>query len=143
MILLPTPITLESPEVTGVWVKHITASFGTSPSLFAQFAPFSGPHLLSSDIPPLRVAGGTTEVDAVLNAIETEVNRQSGKTNPKVVSVVAPRPGKSVRISVNYGPQDTFVIHDAYALFPTDATFASVFDTTMGAIAALAGLQIQ
>lgn len=151
-ILNPNPVT---PSVfNGMWVQKLVVAFPVNSRgmLVADFKPYDGANLLTEGQQLVERKLGalskenTPKGQAIANllaTLETEIKRLSKKTAAVLtVEVTAPHPTKPVVIRTWFSDRTQYEVEDAYALCASDTTFTSVFQTAMGTIATLAGLQI-
>jgi len=150
-IINPTPITTGT--FGGMWIRNISVMLPTETHqgvLSAELLPYDGTHLLATggkrvalnDLKTKRTTDA--QLDALLTAIVAEVKRQKNTTvEPRIVSVQAPDPTKPVVATVQFMDKTSHVVSDCFTLCGTDATFAQVFQSVLGGVAQLAGLNVE
>ena len=150
-IINPTPIVAGT--FGGMWIRNISVMLPVANHqgiLSAELLPYDGTHLLATggkrvalnDLKTKRTTDA--QLDALLTAIVAEVKRQKNTTvEPRIVSVQAPDPTKPVVATVQFMDKTSHVVRDCFTLCGTDATFAQVFQSVLGGVAQLAGLNVE
>ena len=146
MINNPTPITTN--VFDGMWITSIQIMLpheNHKGMLNASLLPYDGDkHLLAIGRKDVRKPIPDAAIDAMIDAVTTEVKRQAATDRAvRVIHVNAPDPSKPVTAMVMFAEGRHHFIQDCFALAGTDQTFAAILGNVMAAIASIAGLSIE
>jgi hypothetical protein len=138
--------TIEVAEFNRIWISSAFFNFTGSGQLFLRFNPYDGNYLLtkviSKSIKDLSLEKEEdTELNVILENVETECRRQVGVEEEKLVSITinAPDPKHKVVAVIKFENNPNFIIKDCFKLAEEDPQFANVFQAMMGKLANISG----
>ena len=127
-------LTLPSATYPGTLSCNWSASDGVN--VFSQPA-------LTYSVQSLTAVTNTPAMASLLAGLQTELNRQAGKTNVGLTYVIirAPYPNDKVRLDVMFSDGVLWNCEDCRQKMQTDAVFRGYLSGLISALASMAGLQ--